>query len=178
MTHVIYRNNTAATIVANSVTETSILSWSLPANKLLTNKTARGKIIGTLVNTSGAGGTYTFRLKFGGVTSIDDVTIAVPSVAGATNRRSLTIDFGIQAAGATNAQITDMTLGISDTLALGVTAGFSGNWGVVPVLPPSTITGVGAVTTTNAAVIDITVQCATATASQNVSIRYAYIELI
>lgn len=176
MTHSIFRWPTQTTILTSSATETSIISQSIAANKLLSTKVARGRLVCILRNSSGADRTYTFRLKFGGSTIIDDAAIAVPTAAGATDLRSVIINFEIAAQDSTTVQAVSMTLEISPIR--GLTTGSSGDWGAVGLLPPSTITGTGAATTTNANTLDITVQADAGTATQSFILRYGYMEII
>lgn len=63
----IYRDKDGGTIV-NSVTETALFSYSLPANNLVVAKKLAFRVFGLAQNTSGASVDYTYRIKFGGTT--------------------------------------------------------------------------------------------------------------
>lgn len=165
-----------AVIFTSSVVESSIYTYSLPANTLGTNKTVRGKLNCTLRNSSGVNQTYTLRLKFGGATNLQDVTIAVPAAAAATDLRSVIIEFEITAANSTTGQLQVMRVEISSIFA--GAGGISGDWGTAPLLAPTTMIGTSNITTTNAAVIDVTIQAAAATATQQLVRRSGILELV
>ena len=165
-----------AVIFTSSVAESSIYTYTLPANRLGTRGTVRGKLNCTLRNSSGVNQTYTLRLKFGGVTNLQDMTIAVPAAAGAADLRSVIIEFEITAYNSTTTQLQVMRVEISSIFA--GAGGISGDWGAAPLLAPTTMIGTSGITTTNACVIDVTIQAAAATAVQQFIRRSGYLELV
>lgn len=63
---------TAALQLVNSVTETDMFSFSVPANTLGTGRRLRLTLVGRYRNESGASRTITGRVKFGGTTMVTD----------------------------------------------------------------------------------------------------------
>jgi len=176
MSHVVHRILTSSTVLSNTATESTLFSFSLPANKLLTYKTVRGRYVLTLRQSSGADRTYTFRFKWGGTTSVDDAAIAVPTSAGITDLRTIMIDYEIGAQDSTSAQFLWMGLSISAIDAN--TSGLSGDFGTAPLLPQSIITANATATSTNANTIEVTAQSDASTSTQTMVMRMGYSELL
>ncbi len=89
----------AEVTVSNTTTETSIYSFSIPANTLGVDNALDLFLEGTIQNTSGGGGNIRVRVKYGGTTIFDDN----PSVSNGTNELYV-INARIFADGAENAQ--------------------------------------------------------------------------
>lgn len=165
---------TADTTVSNSATETTIYTYSVPANTLGTNGHLRLTLLATLLNNSGANRTYTFRGKFGGTTLIDDAAIALPASAAA---RTLKITLDLYGDGATNAQVMAMT--IEASAVLGVTSGLGGDYGTAGTMPPSTIIGnLSTFDQTGAGTLLVSVQSDANTATQTLVTRISNLENI
>lgn len=174
MSQTIDRRNTPVQLIINSAVETTLYTFSVPANTIGTTGILSGRAVFTYRQSSGVNQTITIREKWGGTTQIDDVSIVVPAAADLTDLRSLIIDFEIAGANATNAQRMATRLEISAIRAS--TAGTSGDWGTVPLMPPSTITAQATIDQTAARTLEITAQLSAATATQFVNLQYAYLQ--
>jgi len=114
-------NKSRNLLVENTVTETDIFSYTVPANTLGTLNALHIRFGGSFLNSSGSGVTYTMRFKFGATTLFSDVTA---SFASSAIRRPLDFDVVLAANGATNAQVfggnvmmsvaTAATIGVGD----------------------------------------------------------------
>lgn len=162
-------------IFTSSAAESTIYQFAIPANALGTNKTARGKLNCTLRQSSGVAQTYTLRLKFATVTVIGGATISIPASAGATDLRSIIIDYEIQALDSTASQWIVMRAEVS---AVNLGAGAAGDYSVAPTLPPATVQNTSAANTTASCVLQVTIQAAAATAIQQFVRRSGYLEIV
>lgn len=86
--------------VNTTTTETSVYSFSIPANTLGTNKTLRLTVTGSYLNNSGGADNFTPRVKFGGTT----IASSAPSLGAGVDRRTMKFVTEINANGATNSQ--------------------------------------------------------------------------
>ena len=91
---------TAETTVASTVTETNLLSYSLPANTLGTDSLLKITALLTFLNNTGAGVTEVVKFKYGGTTLLT-FTFTVSSSA---TRRYGDMRIYLKGDGATNAQ--------------------------------------------------------------------------
>lgn len=115
----------SATTINNTVTETAVYSYTIPASTL----DANGEIVLTLwsefLNNTGFGRGYIIKVKLGGTTVIEFDMGSSALVSTATRRLSQTI-VSLAALGATNSQIVTMRheissrTGLSGTLTTGV----------------------------------------------------------
>lgn len=90
--------------VVNTVTETTVYSYSVPANTLGSNRELFLHAKGDYLNNSGAGSDFTVKVKLGSTTIFTGPTVNHSANA---SRRSWTIKAYICAANATNAQRVD-----------------------------------------------------------------------
>jgi len=67
--------------IVSSTSETSIYSFSVPANTLRTDRSLRVRIVGSLLNNTGSGQQFTVRIKLGSTTLYADASPAVPTSA-------------------------------------------------------------------------------------------------
>lgn len=153
---VIDRVSTNLTVTA-TVTETTIYSFSVPANALGANGLLHVVCGGTFV-TSAAIATYTLRIKFGGTTIYED---ASPSVALSAVLRAFSYDLWLTNRASVSAQIGWGTVGLSvpttATIGTGSLTTVAAGGGPIVMLA-------GTVDTTSAATFSITVQHSTAAA--------------
>ncbi len=157
----IYRQTSAVT-VANTLTETSLLTsaYSLPANYLTVDKNIR--IVAYGFKSKGAGATITFRIKVGSV--IVGTTGAI-NIANTTNTGfQLIIDINIRTAGATGTAFTQGNI-------------FNSTGGVGLQLFPITNTATSTIDTTVINNLDFTVEWSAASATNTVTLTNATIEI-
>lgn len=91
----------ALTTVVNSVTETAVYTYAVPANTLSTNRTIHLSLIADYLNNSGGALTYTVRVKYGATTIFQ---LADGGIAGSASRSPILLDVELTAANATGAQ--------------------------------------------------------------------------
>lgn len=94
----------AATLldVVNTVVETSIFSFSVPANMLGTNRMLRLTLFGDYLNNSGAGSTLNLKVKFGATTLYSEITA---SFASSAQRRAMNLVLWLAAQNSASAQV-------------------------------------------------------------------------
>ena len=101
-----------ATTVTNTTTESSLWSFTLPANTLGTANGVHVKMFGTMVNNSGANRAYTISVKYGATTIFSD---ALANIGANAASRAWVIDLTLGAANATNSQTLIGTMSVSST---------------------------------------------------------------
>jgi hypothetical protein len=112
--------------IVSTAAETTLYSVTVPANAMGTDRAVELDIIGDYFNNSGAGRTYTFKVKFGGTIIYQDASI---SITAAATRRPWVCTLLLANQGATNAQsgsghlwIPPSTAPTTGTGAMSVTA--------------------------------------------------------
>lgn len=153
---VINRNTTTVT-VANTTTETSIYSFSVPANLMGTNRALHVKLFGTFLNnTILTSDVLTLTVKLGGTTiaTKNSSTIATSATTG-----DVYVEVIIANIGTANNQRGVLSMTIDEG-------------GLVSV--NSVGTGTGAVDTTNAQTLDITVTHSAAGVNTSFTKQHAY----
>ncbi|MBC7419903.1 MAG: hypothetical protein H7328_04165 [Bdellovibrio sp.] len=93
--------NMSAVPVTNTVTETAIYSYTVPAGMLGTQSGLKLNLIGTYLNNSGANKTVRIRVKYGANVLFDDTSL---NFATAATTRSYNLNIDLFNAGATNSQ--------------------------------------------------------------------------
>lgn len=151
--------DSAAVTVSNTTAETSIYSYSLPANTLGTEGILRIVVSGTYLNNSGANRTQTVRFKYGGTTMIN---VTSGNIATSATTGTFTYTFYLMAHGATNVQQAWFT-GTHES-----------GTGVKVILDDG---GTAAVDSTSSQTIDVTVDSSAATATQTLIRRLATINM-
>jgi hypothetical protein len=157
--------------VVNSVAETSLFSFSLPANLLGTNRMVRLTLFGDYLNNSGATRTVTFKAKYGATTLFNDVTLAL---AASASRRPFRAEVELANQGATNAQV------LSGLISLGLPGGTTSGLGDLSGLPVlvNHLFGSSAEDSTAAKTLDLTVTHSAASASLSIRRQYACLALV
>lgn len=116
--------------VSNTVTETTILTGTIPANTLGTTKSLLFESFGDYFNNSGGNRTIQIKMKYGGTTLIDATTAIVSPQA---THRALFIRGMIGDSGANNSQVGqvkyEMSINGSPASGYGSFAGFSASGG-------------------------------------------------
>lgn len=163
--------------VTNTTIETDLISQSIGAGVMGTDKLLRATIIGDLLNNSGTR-TLTLRIKFGG-TTIYAAGLTTPSIADA-DRKGFIFDILIGNKGAANVQFGSFRLMMDDmgaddpapTTGVGIwhNAAFTGN--------PVATNGNIAVDTALAQTLAVTAQWDFATATVSLRKKYALIEVV
>jgi hypothetical protein len=97
----IHDREAATTDVANTTTETTIFTHSVPANELGSDRALECILFGDYLNNNATGTSLTWRIKFGGTTIYQD---AVSASAISATRRPWWLQFVLAANNATNAQ--------------------------------------------------------------------------
>jgi hypothetical protein len=180
-----WRKTTAKTVV-NTITETDLLNgeFTIDAGAMSTNRMLRLTASGDWINNTGAAvATPRLKLKFGATTVVDSNVLAAAWAAHA-DRRGWRLIAEIANLGAANAQL--VTINMDAYGAVGGTsaaAGFTIGEGVI-----TTATGIstfkmigassGAVDTTTAQTLVLTVTLATANALEDMKLSYAAVELV
>lgn len=159
--------------VVNTAAETSVFSHSIAANLLGTNGAVNLIVGGDYLNDSGAGRTFTLRIKLGATTIFADDS---PSIGAGAARGVWTLDVILGNLNATNAQHLNGEFLLSDrtapTTGLGNLANVGGLISAAIGSAPTNPT----VDTTSAQTLDVTVQHSTNNA--NLSFRKKYATLI
>lgn len=117
--YALYRSG-ATTSISNSTTETTLFTYSIPADTLGTNHAIRLNSPIQAINTTGGAVNLTLRVKFGATTLIT----AVVSILNAAGGYRIDIKGLIFAKGATNAQVSRILFGVHSATTDG-TAGVS-----------------------------------------------------
>lgn len=161
--------------VVNTLTETSFYSFSVPANVLDTQKMLRLTIYGDYLNNSGAGRTLTVRVKFGGTTYYNDVS---GTLAASASRHPFRWEILVGNRNATNVQ------SIGGYLSMGVAGGATTGIGDMGTFATNT-TGLetpfyndGAIDTTVAQTLEVTVKHSTNHASLSIRRQMAILEIM
>lgn len=94
-------HDTSVNDVVSTAAETTVYTYSVPANTLSTNRALRITVIGDYLNNTGGGDTFTFRVKYGSTTYLT----AAWSTSTNANRKAFTGQFILSASGATNTQV-------------------------------------------------------------------------
>ena len=89
------------TNVSNTTTETTVYSFSVPANTLETNRALRLTMAADYLNNSAGSDTFTIRVKYGATTIFQ----SAQSLTQDANRRGLTLDVMLSAANGTGQQV-------------------------------------------------------------------------
>ncbi len=173
MARLLYAPTTANVDHVSSVTETTWASWVIPANTLGSSGAVRFEIVADILNNTGAGDTFTLRIKYGATTMFADLTVGFGTDAA---RRPVRLLCTLAADGATNAQI------LSGTLITGpLTATTSGTGDLIGTLAGAgglAIGGTSAEDSTAAKTLAVTVQNTTNSANYSVRLLEAYIEVL
>lgn len=112
--------------LVNSAAETSVYSFSVTANTLATTRALRLTLFGDYLNNSGAGRTFTLRIKYGATTLYDDTTGSLTASAvrraqqfvihlgntGTTNAQFLSWDWLLSNVAATTAGLGDLATAV------------------------------------------------------------------
>jgi hypothetical protein len=101
-----YDRSTSDVDVVNTVSETTIYSKTIGANHLSTDRRLRLELTADYLNDSGSARNLTVRLKLGGTTI---TTVSVNGISASATRYAASMFFRIQAKGATNSQIIDVS---------------------------------------------------------------------
>jgi hypothetical protein len=87
--------------IDDTISETTLYSFSVPANTLGIDKALRVTIRGTYLNNSGSNRTIRFKVKYGATTLYDDTS---ENLASRANRRGFAIDFILAAGNSASVQ--------------------------------------------------------------------------
>lgn len=169
---------TTAVNIDNDASETTLYTYTIPANTLDTDGELRLKILSEFLNNTGAGRGYTLKFKLGGSTVIEYTTGSTAFGSTAT-RRNFTILVSVSQTGATNSQIVTVehyatsTSGIFGTLTTGAGLTMSnainaGHWN----------SGALAVDMTSSQTLEVTVTLSTANANLEWKTYAATLELL
>lgn len=111
--------------VVDTASETTLYSFSVPANTLGTNKVLRVSLRGDYLNNSGATKTLDFKIKYGTTTLVHSL---VDTFANDADRQTWTMDFLFGAVDSASVQIVNGTLLFSKALTptIGIGSIFSG----------------------------------------------------
>lgn len=157
--------------VANTVTETSVYSFTVPAFTVGQDQALRVRVTGDMLNNQATARTFTWRIKLG-VTTLWGSAVLNLSAAVAT-RRVWVIDVLISNINATNVQaLIGLILTGSPTAPTiaGVGDGIGGSVGV--------IYGDSAIDMTADALLDVTVQMGNANALADMRMKSALLEVV
>jgi hypothetical protein len=175
---------TTAKVVANTVTETDLLNGeiTIDAGAMSTNRMLRITASGDLINnTGGTVGTPRLKLKLGSNTLIDTNTIAAVWATSAS-RFPWKIETLIQNLGAANSQWTDFLIfatfnavsgqnGLTTGEGIGGTLSTTASWDIHGGIA-------SAVDTTAAQALVLTVTLATANALEDMTLKFASVEIV
>jgi len=120
--------STTSVSVSNTVAETTLWSYTVPADTLSTNRTIRITANGNYTNISGSSKKLTFFFYYGGTATTNLIAKATSStIASASGTGSFTAIFNLNANGATNSQVGDIMATVFGGGAGPVVFGASGN---------------------------------------------------
>lgn len=158
--------------VVNTVTETTVLTYTVPANSLGTTGILRGTLVADFLNDTGSNQTFRLRLKLGATTLYDGTTVAL---ATSTTRRPVSLQFWLANQGATNDQTGGAVFAYGRATASTVGLGDFSNaaTGDGPLVFAD-----GAVDTTSAQAIAVTIELSAASASLEFRKRLGFVEQI
>ena len=97
----IFDKSTATVAVANTTTETTLYSVSVPGGTLSTDNILHVRMNGTVFSNNGSGSTFRVKIKYGATTLYDSTSA---SVNDSSNTNPFEMNFILAANGATNAQ--------------------------------------------------------------------------
>lgn len=157
--------------IGNTAAETSLYSFSVPANALSTLGKLRLQAMGEYLNNTGVARSIQIKVKFGGVTIFDDVT---PTFAASATSRPFLLDLLLANLSLTNSQFFHGVLYVG---TLAATVAGIGDAGTDPPLN-ATIAGSASADTTSAQTLDITISHPVASASLVMTRKHAALELI
>jgi len=106
--------------VVNTITETTVYSFSVPANTLSTNRSLRLSMIGDVLSNTGIARNLTIRVKFGATT----IFTRSDGFSDSATRYGHALRLSLSAANATNAQVSEGTW--TPKTSVGVTGEVSG----------------------------------------------------
>jgi hypothetical protein len=160
--------------VNNTAAETTLYSFSVPANVLDTQKALRLKMWGDFLNTTGAGATVRVRVKFGATTHWDDTSGSLTTNA---TRHPWEMEVLIGNQNATNVQAIGGRFLMSPVTAnVGI--------GDLATIPASTTGAVasfyatGAIDTTAARTLEVTVQLSASSTNLSIRRQFAILEVL
>ena len=112
----VLKNSGAVTTISNTVAETNMLNYTLPANTLGTNGSIKVRLAGYILQNDATGRAFQVKVKFGGTTIFDSIT---QSFAQQAATRPFVIEFVLRNANATNSQTGNgfMAAGLADVAA-------------------------------------------------------------
>jgi hypothetical protein len=176
---------TTAKVVANTVTETDLLNGeiTIDAGAMSTNRMLRLTALGDSINNTG--GTVAIpriKLKLGATTIIDSNVLA--AVWGtSTNRLPWRFDVLIQNLGAANSQWSDLSFRQSIAGGIAGVAAMTTGEGVTVTTASNNVweiraAGTSAVDTTAAQALALTTTLATANALEDMTLKFATVELV
>jgi hypothetical protein len=176
---------TTAKVVANTITETDLLNGeiTIDAGAMSTNRMLRLTAVGDWINNTGAGvATPRLKLKLGATTIIDSNVVAAGWSALA-QRFPWKIEVEIQNLGAANSQWTafllSSVLGTASATTQALTTGEGGIQIFNTQLDFRVIAGnSSAVDTTAAQALVLTVTLATANALEDMTLKFATVEIV
>lgn len=156
--------------IGNTASETSIFSTSIAGNTLGTTGTIRFRIVGNLLQNTGAGRTFNFKVKLG-TTTLYLGTSA--SLTAAADRRPIAIEGTIQNLGSASSQA------FAGTILIGSgTAPTTGLGSVASTIPlTGVIAGTSAEDTTSAKTLDVLWTHSVASASMELVVYSASVEV-
>ncbi|HET8568882.1 MAG TPA: hypothetical protein VFM93_07850 [Candidatus Limnocylindria bacterium] len=169
---VIDQQAATSTIDISFTTEVTIYSTTIPAGYLGTDNQIRTRMYGTWTNSSGGNRTYVIRVKYGATTLIGEIT---PNVASNATPRAAMLEVWLSANGTTSAQTASLVFQLSANQAASV-AGTGDFASAGPVLGPLVV-GSGAVDSTVAQTLEITVQSNSNNDTQDFARMYVMTEL-
>jgi hypothetical protein len=172
LSETIYRSGTEIDVV-NSATETTILTTTIPAATLSTNRALRITIVGDYFNNSGASRIFTAALKLGGTTIAEDATT---TLAASVTRRPFVIEASIGNLESASAQVSRLTLNIGAASAATVGVGNFASGAADAVL--NTVVGTGTVNTAVDVALVVTVTHPAADANLSVKMKHVSVILI
>ncbi len=152
--------NSTPVSVSNSVTETTIYTYTVPANELGTDKIVQGIVEGTYLNNSAANRTVRVRVKYGATTILDKTSGALGTSA---TPGTFSINFYLANQGATNVQQAYMDCSFES--GANVSSDFTDR-------------GVAAIDSTTSQNIVVTVALTNATATQTLEKRLATLNML
>ena len=169
--YILERNTTGAEIVSSN-TETSLVSFTIPANTLGTTRMARFLAWGKYTNNTGSNRTMNLVMKLGSTTLYKDGVVNVPT---STLPRAWRCMFDVVSMGATNAQEASGWMGLSQTGASVGEGDFDTPFAFGPMVSDSATV---VEDTTGALVLDMRTQHNQNNAALSISFDYAHLEIV
>lgn len=161
---------TTAVTINNDATERTLVSQSIGANEMGTNRRLVCNIGCDWLLTAGTR-SFTLRVKFGGTTL---VAVAIGGIAADADKRPIPVTINLANLGATNSQFTwgNANVGGTDTLTQGI--GGMGIFGDIPFAS----NGASAIDTTSAQTFEVTAQMSAADANLTFKMWYAALQIV